>query len=119
MINLEKRRVISSMLPHFGSFQEDPLSGTDSNEKLPIDKKIHILRSFFRSVVGPIFPDIFIANPYGVDQSTGGTLIYLFRDILRYILLSLMIPKCINILFVPFFRDNILQSSTCAIGSSS
>ena len=72
MINLEKRRVISSMVPHFGSFQEDQGSSGESKEKLTIDKKIHILRSFFRSVVGPIFPDIFIANPYGVDQSTGG-----------------------------------------------
>ena len=84
MINLEKRRVVSSMIPHFGSFHEDQISGTESNEKLPIDKKIHILRSFFRSVVGPIFPDIFIANPYGVDQSTGGIFIYFF-NLMRYV----------------------------------
>ena len=72
MINLEKRRVISSMIPHFGSFQDE--SGAESKEKLSIDRNIHILRSFFRSVVGPIFPDIFIANPYGIDQSTGGNI---------------------------------------------
>ena len=71
MINLEKRRVISSMLPHYGTFAEDSVT-TEPNEKLSTDKKIHILRSFYRSVVGPIFPDIFIANPYGVDQSSGG-----------------------------------------------
>ena len=71
MINLEKRRVISSLLPHHG-YNPDDSSSTDNKEKLPISKKVNILRSFFRSVVGPIFPDIFIANPYGVDQSSGG-----------------------------------------------
>ena len=73
MINLEKRRVISSLHPHFGYNQDDSAT-TDNKEKLSMPKKINILRSFFRSVVGPIFPDIFIANPYGVDQSSGGTI---------------------------------------------
>ena len=73
MINLEKRRVISSLVPHFGYNQDDSAT-TDNKEKLSLPKKINILRSFFRSVVGPIFPDIFIANPYGVDQSSGGTI---------------------------------------------
>ena len=76
MINLEKRRVISSVVPHYGSYTEDSPS-TDNKEKLPISNKINILRSFFRSVVGPIFPDIFIANPYGVDQSSGGMIFIL------------------------------------------
>jgi len=73
MINLEKRRVISSLLPHYG-YNPDNSNSTDNKEKLPISKKVNILRSFFRSVVGPIFPDIFIANPYGVDQSSGETI---------------------------------------------
>ena len=70
MVNLEKRRVISSMLPHFGSILEEQAS--DPQEKFTTGRKVNILRSFFRSIVGPIFPDIFIANPYGIDQSSGG-----------------------------------------------
>ena len=70
MVNLEKRRVISSMLPHFGSIPEEQAS--DPQEKFTIGRKVNILRGFFRSIVGPIFPDIFIANPYGIDQSSGG-----------------------------------------------
>ena len=72
VINLEKRKVISSVLPHYGCIQEDSVA--DTKEKLSVDRKLDILRSFFRSIVGPIFPDIFIANPYGVDQSSGGKL---------------------------------------------
>ena len=73
MINLERRKVISSMTPHFG-IQDESGGGAaaETKEKFTIDRKIHILRSFYRSVVGPIFPDIFIANPYGVDHSSGG-----------------------------------------------
>ena len=58
------------MLPHFGSIPEEQAS--DPQEKFTIGRKVNILRSFFRSIVGPIFPDIFIANPYGIDQSSGG-----------------------------------------------
>jgi hypothetical protein len=72
MVNLEKRRVISSMIPHFGSIPEEQTS--DPQEKFTTGRKVNILRSFFRSIVGPIFPDIFIANPYGIDQSSGETI---------------------------------------------
>ena len=75
MVNLEKRRVISSMVPHFGSNPEEQAS--DPQEKFTMGRKVNILRSFFRSIVGPIFPDIFIANPYGIDQSTGGNIHYI------------------------------------------
>ena len=77
MVNLEKRRVISSMLPHFGSIPEEQAS--DPQEKFTTGRKVNILRSFFRSIVGPIFPDIFIANPYGIDQSTGGNIYYIIE----------------------------------------
>ena len=79
MINLEKRRVVSSLFPHYGSYSDDS-NTLETKEKLSIGTKVNILRSFFRSVVGPIFPDIFIANPYGVDQASGG----IFNVYLRY-----------------------------------
>ena len=79
MINLEKRRVVSSLLPHYVSYPEDS-NPSDTREKLSIGRKVNILRSFFRSVVGPIFPDIFIANPYGVDHSSGGKYYLVLRN---------------------------------------
>ena len=68
--------IIDFSLDQEDSEPEDSPS-TDNKEKLSISSKINILRSFFRSVVGPIFPDIFIANPYGVDQSSGGMIFIL------------------------------------------
>ena len=36
-------------------------------------RKHDILRGFIRNIVGPIFPDIYVPNPYSVDPNTGGS----------------------------------------------
>ncbi len=35
-------------------------------------RKADILRTFYRSTVGQIFPETFVPSPYAVDQNTGG-----------------------------------------------
>ena len=70
-INLDKRKVLSSLQPHYhsGETMAKPADMSPS-------RKADILRTFYRMTVGPIFPDIFIANPYGVEPSLGEALAY-------------------------------------------
>ena len=70
VINLDKRKVFSSLQPHYQSGEPE-----NPNE-ISVARKVDILRTFYRMTVGPIFPDIFIANPYGIDQTTGEALAF-------------------------------------------
>ncbi|CAB4068011.1 FUZ [Lepeophtheirus salmonis] len=73
LVNLEKRRVLSSMQPHF----QKTTSSTVSHDELPSSqgavmqpsRKLDLLRSFYKNVVGPIFPDILILNNHNVDEN--------------------------------------------------
>ena len=62
-MNLDKRRVFSSMHPH---------GEEGDNKQMTISRKLDTMRAFIRSTVGPIFPDIYVPNPYSVDSNTGG-----------------------------------------------
>ena len=63
VVNVDKRRVFGSMSPH----------GEEGDSKQMSQSRKHdILRGFIRNVVGPIFPDIYVPNPYSVDPNTGG-----------------------------------------------
>jgi hypothetical protein len=63
VMNLEKRRLFTSLHPH----------GEEGDSKqMTSVRKCSILRTFIRNTVGPILPDIFVPNPYSVDQNTGG-----------------------------------------------
>ena len=42
------------------------------SKQMSQSRKHDILRGFIRNVVGPIFPDIYVPNPYSVDPNTGG-----------------------------------------------
>ena len=44
----------------------------NTKQHLSPARKADILRTFFRTTVGPIFPEAFVPSPYGVDQNTGG-----------------------------------------------
>ena len=65
VMNLDSRRCLSSMSPH----------GEEGDSKqMSAAKKLDTMRSFLRNTVGPIFPDIFVPNPYSLDPLTGGKL---------------------------------------------
>ena len=67
LVNLEKRKIFSSMFPH----------GEEGDSKqMTTAKKIEVLRYFIRNTVGPIFPDIFVPNPYSVDSHSGENMAY-------------------------------------------
>ncbi len=68
LFNLDKRRILSSLSPHAG-YEKDL---QDMEKMLGTVGKIDVLRTFMRSTIGPIFPDIFVPNPYAVDQASGG-----------------------------------------------
>ena len=70
MVNLEKRKAFSSLQPHYQAGEQT--KPTD----ISVARKIDILRTFYRMTVGPIFPEMFITNPYGIDQNTGEALAY-------------------------------------------
>lgn len=59
---MEKRRLLSSMNPH---------GEEGDNKQMSLSKKHDILRTFIRNTVGPVFPDIYVPNPYSVDPNTG------------------------------------------------
>ena len=63
IMNLDKRRVFSSMHPH---------GEEGDNKQMTISRKLDTMRAFIRTTVGPIFPDIYVPNPYSVDSNTGG-----------------------------------------------
>ena len=42
------------------------------NKQMTTSRKLDILRTFIRNTVGPIFPDIYVPNPYSIDSNTGG-----------------------------------------------
>ena len=69
IMNLDKRRVFSSMHPH---------GEEGDNKQMTISRKLDTMRAFVRSTVGPIFPDIYVPNPYSVDSNTGGKKKYHF-----------------------------------------
>ena len=63
VVNVDKRRIFATMSPH----------GEEGDSKQMSQARKHdILRGFIRNVVGPIFPDIYVPNPYSVDPNTGG-----------------------------------------------
>ena len=62
-MNLDKRRVFATMHPH---------GEEGDNKQMTTSRKLDTLRTFIRNTVGPIFPDIYVPNPYSVDSNTGG-----------------------------------------------
>ena len=77
LINLERRRVLSSLTP-----TNAPDLGNNSNPKqqqqqqqqqnqLGVARKLDIMRTFFRNTVGPIFQDTFIPSPHAIDHNGG------------------------------------------------
>ena len=42
------------------------------NKQMTTSRKLDTLRTFIRNTVGPIFPDIYVPNPYSIDSNTGG-----------------------------------------------
>ena len=62
-MNLDKRRIFSSMHPH---------GEEGDNKQMTTSRKLDTLRTFIRNTVGPIFPDIYVPNPYSIDSNTGG-----------------------------------------------
>ena len=106
------------MEPHYGS-QAESAAGHTKDDQYSTERKIHILRSFFRTVVGPIFPDIFIANPYGVDQSTGGNYICTFVCMLCYHFVENVYNRQCLLQFTFNDRNDRVQGATHPIGTSS
>ena len=76
VINLDTRKVLSSLQPHYCSSGDAGVTKKTEGSDMSPARKSDILRSFYRMTVGPIFPDIFIANPYGVDPTSGEALAY-------------------------------------------
>ncbi len=61
-MNVEKRRIFSSMNPHGEEGDSKPMTQA---------RKHDIFRSFIRTVIGPVFPDIYVPNPYSADPNSG------------------------------------------------
>ena len=64
-VNLERRRALSSMAP--------APAGDNSAQRRQMDpaRRAEVLRSFYRSTVGAVFPDTFVPTPHAVDQNGG------------------------------------------------
>ena len=63
VMNLDKRRVFATTHPH---------GEEGDNKQMTTSRKLDTLRTFIRNTVGPIFPDIYVPNPYSIDSNTGG-----------------------------------------------
>ncbi len=63
LVNLEKRRALCSTCPSDQSLE--------ASRHISAERKIDIMRHFYRNTVGSIFPDTFLHSPHAVDKDGG------------------------------------------------
>ena len=77
LVNVEKRRVLSSMHPSLASISTNSVHSKDgavsanNTRGMNSARKLDILRTFYRNTVGAIFLDAFIPSPHAIDQNGG------------------------------------------------
>ena len=77
LVNLDRRRVLSSMSPTLSSGSVSSSSSGDSSvngagaQQLNVGRKLDIMRTFYRNTVGPVFQDAFIPSPHAIDHNGG------------------------------------------------
>ena len=73
-MNLEKRRVISSL--NLSDQHKESSSSGGVEWAMNNSRKLDVLRTFYRNVVGPIFIDSFIPSPHAMNENGGKQNIY-------------------------------------------